>query len=100
MHAGNLAAFFHEEKTIAMEIPNSDHQLAKLKERSIEIKNNITEDITKLLLKRQTLMILKTEMGKIGQEGSIILTERKIANLLKQTIHSKWTDAINASKLI
>ncbi|KAK2397670.1 hypothetical protein QL285_059223 [Trifolium repens] len=100
MHEGNLATLSHEEKTIAYQATNSDQDLAKLKDRIAEIKNNIQEDTTNALIKREILMVLKAEMCDLGEDLYMLMNKSKIANSFKQTIENFWTATIDAINLL
>jgi predicted transcriptional regulator len=75
---------------------NSDQDLAKLKDRIEEIKNNIQENTTNALIKREILMVLKAEMCDLGEDLYMLMNKSKIANSFKQTIENFWTATIDA----
>ncbi|KAK2397672.1 hypothetical protein QL285_059224 [Trifolium repens] len=99
MYESNLAALFHEENTILCQMSKAENELTKLKMRITEIKDNIQEDVIKLLNKRRTLMVRKTEMRELGEDLSLILDTQKVANTLMQAIHNLWTAARDAGNL-
>jgi chromosome segregation ATPase len=96
IYEGNLATLSHEEKTIIYQTTNSDQDLAKLKDRIEEIKNNIQENTTNALIKREILMVLKAEMCDLGEDLYMLMNKSKIANSFKQTIENFWTATIDA----
>jgi hypothetical protein len=100
MHEGNLAAFFYEEETIGYQMLEPGHDLSKLKMRAKEIKENIQEDIIKLLDKRKTLMTREMEMGELGKDLSTIIDKQNIANSFMETICNLWIAATEAGNLM
>ncbi|WJX67753.1 hypothetical protein P8452_52194 [Trifolium repens] len=100
MHEGNLAAFFYEEETIGYQMLEPGHDLSKLKMRTKEIKENIQEDIIKLLDKRRTLMAREMEMGELGKDLSSIIDKQNIANSFMETICNLWIAATEAGNLM
>jgi hypothetical protein len=100
MHEGNLAAFFYEEETIGYQMLEPGHDLSKLKMRTKEIKENIQEDIIKLLDKRRTLMAREMEMGELGKDLSTIIDQQNIANSFMETIWNLWIAATEAGNLM
>jgi hypothetical protein len=100
IHECNLATLSHEEQTIAYEATNSDQDLAKLRERIAEIKNNIQENTNNALIKREILMILKAEMCDLGEDLYMLMNKSKIANSFKKTIENFWNATIDATNLL
>jgi hypothetical protein len=100
MHEGNLAAFFYEEETIGYQMLEPGPDLSKLKMRAKEIKENIQEDIIKLLDKRKTLMTREMEMGELGKDLSTIIDKQNIANSFMETICNLWIAATEAGNLM
>ena len=100
MHEGNLAAFFYEEETIGYQMLEPGHDLSKLKMRTKDIKENIQEDIIKLLDKRKTLMTREMEMGELGKDLSTIIDKQNIANSFMETICNLWIAATEAGNLM
>jgi hypothetical protein len=100
MHEGNLAAFFYEEETIGYQMLEPGHDLSKLKMRAKEIKENIQEDIIKLLDKRRTLMAREMEMEELGKDLSTIIDKQNIANSFMETICNLWIAATEAGNLM
>jgi hypothetical protein len=100
MYEGNLAAFFHEEQTIGHQMLDPGNDIPKLKVRRSEIKDNIQEDIIKLLIKRRTLMDRQAEMRELGKDLSTIIDKQNIANSFMEAIRNLWTDATDAGNLL
>jgi hypothetical protein len=76
------------------------HDLSKLKVRTTEIKENIQEDIIKLLVKRRTLMAREMEMRELGKDLSTIIDKQNIANSFMETICNLWAAATEAGNLM
>jgi hypothetical protein len=76
------------------------HDLSKLKMRTKDIKENIQEDIIKLLDKRRTLMAREMEMGELGKDLSTIIDKQNIANSFMETIWNLWIAATEAGNLM
>jgi uncharacterized protein YaaW (UPF0174 family) len=100
MYEGSLAAFFHEEDIIGHQLLDPGHDTFKLKVRISEIKDNIQEDIIKLLIKRKTLMDREAEMRELGKDLSTIIDKQKIASSFMEAIRNLWTAATDAGNLL
>jgi predicted nucleic acid-binding Zn-ribbon protein len=97
MYEGTLAASFDEEDSIEHRLARARVEIEQLEEKKRKLKQDIRDDVAKLLEKRRTLLELQDRQRTYVADVSNVHGDLKIARECRRKIEELWDNAREAA---